>query len=214
MAKDISAILRAMRAQVDKKPVVSSPDPFKVLVSTVLSQRTRDENTARASRRLFARYKTARALAKAPLKEVEILVKPAGFYRVKAARIKEVAREIEGRFKGKVPKDLSQLLSLPGVGRKTANCVLVYGFGKPAMPVDVHVAVISQRLGLTNEKDPEKIERDLERILPKKYWLEFNHLCVRYGQKICLTRKPKCLICKLNKYCRYYEANKDNRAFL
>ncbi len=206
MDKDLSVILKAMRSQPKGLAVVSSKDPFLVLISTVLSQRTRDENTARASQQLFKKYNTAAGLAKAPLKEIEALVRPAGVYRVKAARIKEISKEIEGRFKGKVPRDLESLVSLPGVGRKTANCVLVYGFGKLAMPIDVHVHRISNRIGLVKTKTPEETEFALMEIVPKRNWLELNHLMVRYGQSICLPRNPKCETCKIRPQCGHFKA--------
>jgi endonuclease-3 len=206
MDKDLSAILRAMQSLVDRPAVVSSKDPFRVLISTVLSQRTRDENTARASKQLFAKYKVAAEIARAPLKEVEKLVRPAGFYRVKAAHIKGISKEIEARFGGAVPNDLGQLVSLPGVGRKTANCVLVYGFGKPALPVDVHVHRLSNRIGLVKTKTPKETELALMETVPKRNWFNLNHLMVRYGQKVCLPRKPKCEICKIRPECDYFNA--------
>ncbi len=144
-------------------------------------------------------------LASAPLADVRKLIKQAGFFKVKALRIKEISRQLIERFDGRVPADLQSLLSLPGVGRKTANCVLLYGHGIPCIPCDVHVMVISKRLGLTKEKNPDKIQKDLENKLPKKYWGEFNHLCVKYGQKVCHTYKPKCNICKLKKHCDYFK---------
>lgn len=185
-------------------PVISHKTPFQVLISTVLSQRTRDENTATASKQLFEEFPTAEKLSKAPPAKIEKLIKQAGFYKVKAKRIKEISRLLVERFNSQPPKNLELLVSLPGVGRKTANCVLVYAFKQPAMPVDVHVHRISNRLGLVETKKPEQTEQALMRIVPKENWLELNHLFVRYGQTICLPRNPKCAECKLRSKCPYF----------
>ncbi len=187
-----------------RPPVVSHETPFQVLISTVLSQRTRDENTAIASKRLFKQFPNAEKLSKAPVARIEKLIKPAGFYRVKAKRIKAISRLLVERFNGQPPKNLEQLLSLPGVGRKTANCVLVYAFKEPAMPVDTHVHRISNRLGLVQTKTPEQTEQALMKLVPKKNWLKLNHLFVRYGQTICLPRNPKCPECRLRSKCPYF----------
>lgn len=205
MKRDVNTIILLLRKEVGKTtPAVWHKYPFRVLISTVLSQRTRDANTVLASQQLFLKYKTPKQLANAPLKEIEKLIKPSGFYRIKARRIKEISRQIVRSFGGKVPKTMKELLTLPGVGCKTGACVMVFGYGIPEVPVDVHVAVMSRRLGLTNKKDPNKIRLDLMKKMPKKYWLEINELMVKYGQRICLTRNPKCSICKLNKLCKYY----------
>ncbi len=179
-------------------------DPFVVLISTILSQRTRDENTIKATNQLFAEYKTPQELASAPLKKVEGLIKPSGFYITKARRIKEVAGIIASKYKGKVPSNLETLLELPGVGRKTANCVLVYGFNKSAIPVDTHVHRISNRLGLVRTRTPEQTEEELRRTVPRRYWLDLNELFVKFGQQVCLPRNPRCIKCSLTRDCEYY----------
>lgn len=178
-------------------------DPFRVLVATILSQRTRDENTDRASRQLFARFSSASALAHAPSRVVEHLIRPSGFYRVKARRIKQVARIISSRYGGKVPKDPDALMELPMVGRKTANCVLVYGFGKPAIPVDTHVHRISNRLGIVKSTAPEQTEEKLLQYFERRSWIEVNELMVRFGKTICRPVKPRCYECSLRSYCSY-----------
>ena len=178
-----------------------SEDPFQVLITTVLSQRTRDEVTDRASKRLFAKYNTPAALERADIKDIEELIREAGFYRIKAPRIKEIARIIDEDFKGRVPDDVETLLSLPGVGRKTANCVLVYGFGKDAVAVDTHVHRISNRLGLVRTKTPEETEMKLIDSLPKKHWKHINELLVRFGQEICRPVAPKCGVCPVVELC-------------
>jgi len=184
-------------------------DPFKILIATILSQRTRDENTSRATKQLFARFPSANALAKAPLRTVERLIRPAGFYHVKAKKIKEVARAIMEQHKGSVPKDLESLLELPLVGRKTANCVLVYGFGEPAIPVDTHVHRISNRLGIVKSKTPVQTEDQLVQYFDRKHWIEVNELMVRFGKTICKPIGPRCHICRLRNYCKWYAENRS-----
>ncbi len=168
--------------------------PFKVLVSTILSQRTKDENTAKATKRLFSRYPTAEKIAEAPLEEIKELIKPAGFYNAKAEYVKKAAEYV---VENGMPDTLEELVSLHGVGRKTANCVLVYGYGRPAIPVDVHVHRIANRLGWVETKRPEETEKMLAELVPKKYWIELNQLFVTHGQKTCLPRKPRCGKCPL-----------------
>ncbi|MFH0978552.1 MAG: endonuclease III [Candidatus Woesearchaeota archaeon] len=177
--------------------------PFRVLISTVLSQRTRDENTEKASNQLFKVYKTNSALAKAPVKKVERLIKPSGFYKIKAKRIVAIAKDLELRFNGQVPDKLDDLLSLYGVGRKTANCVLVYAFRKPAIPVDTHVHRISNLIGWVKTKTPEQTELRLMKLIPRKYWILLNELLVTHGQNICIPRNPRCETCPISPYCDY-----------
>jgi endonuclease-3 len=180
-------------------------DPFRILIGTILSQRTRDENTTRAVDNLFQQYKNPAELAAANEDQVRPLIRPAGFYRAKAKSIIEVSRRIVSEYDGKVPNNFEELISLPSVGRKTANCVLVYGFGKPAIPVDTHVHRISNRLGIVNTKTPEQTELDLMKKVPKKYWLQLNELFVRFGQTVCKPIGPKCDICSLRPVCDYYQ---------
>ena len=178
--------------------------PFSILIGTILSARTRDENTARVVKRLFEKYPDSASLASARVRDVERIVRPIGFYRVKARRIIEVAGIIRDEHGGAVPDDLDTLVSLPGVGRKTANCVLVYAFEKPAIPVDVHVHRISNRLGLVDTKTPEQTEQELLKKVPRKYWLEINDTFVMYGQNICKPVSPMCGVCRIRSGCRYY----------
>ncbi len=178
-----------------------SPDPFRVLIATVLSQRTRDEVTDRASEKLFSKYGSATALAHADVADIEELIQEVGFYRMKAPRVKEIARIISNDFKGKVPDDMETLLSLPGVGRKTANCVLVYGFGRDAIAVDTHVHRISNRLGIVSTKTPDETELKLREVLPKKHWRSINELLVRFGRETCRPLSPRCGACSLAELC-------------
>jgi endonuclease-3 len=154
--------------------------------------------------KLFSKFKTPEELASANIDEIKKLIHSIGFYNVKAERIKQVSQAIVNNFAGHVPCDLNSLLELPGVGRKTANCVLVYAFNKPAIPVDVHVHRISNRLGIVNTKTPEDTEIELCRIIDRKFWTKVNNIFVMYGQNICLPVGPKCSICALKRSCKYY----------
>jgi endonuclease-3 len=179
--------------------------PLSILIGTILSARTRDENTSAVVKKLFAKYKSARSLAQAKVSDVEKIIKSTGFYHVKAKRIIEVASLIDSKYSGKVPDTLDELLKLPGVGRKTANCVLVYAFEKPAIPVDTHVHRISNRLGLVQTKTHEETELELIEKIPRKYWLKINDTFVMYGQNICKPISPMCDVCKIKKECNFYK---------
>ena len=181
-------------------------DPFKILIGTILSSRTRDETTTKVVKTLFKRFKNAKELAEGNLEEVKQIIHSIGFYNVKAKRIIEVSQLIVKRFDGKVPNSIEKLLELPGVGRKTANCVLVYGFNIPAIPVDIHVHRISNRIGLVNTKTPEKTEIELSSIIDRRYWLKLNNTFVMYGQNVCLPVTPNCKLCKLKKICKFYHS--------
>lgn len=181
--------------------VFEDKDPYRVLVRTILSQRTRDENTDQATNNLFSKYKDIYEVADAPTEDVEELIRCSGFYRVKAGRIKEVSRILIDQYGGEVPNNMKELLELPGVGRKTANCVLVYAFEEPAIPVDTHVHRISNRLGLVNTKDPEDTERELDKFVPEDIKILLNDLMVQFGQNICKPISPQCEICPLDELC-------------
>jgi endonuclease-3 len=184
---------------------VEKGDPFVILIGTILSARTKDENTTKVVKELFSKYKTAKQLAAAKIKDVEKIIKPIGFYHVKSRRIIGVAKIIQSQYKGVVPDNLDELVGLPGVGRKTANCVLVYAFEKPAIPVDIHVHRISNRIGLVKTKTPEETEFELIEKIPKRYWLQINDTFVMYGQNICKPISPMCHVCKIKKLCKYYK---------
>ena len=179
--------------------------PFSILIGTILSARTKDEATAKAVKALFSKYKNPEELAGAKIKDVEKIIKSIGFFHVKSKRIIEVANIIHTKHKDKVPDDLDILVQLPGVGRKTANCVLVYAFEKPAIPVDIHVHRISNRLGLVDTKNPEETEQELMKKIKKKYWIDINDTFVMYGQNICKPISPMCDVCKIKKRCRFYK---------
>ncbi len=183
-------------------------DPFKILIGTILSARTRDENTTRVVNKLFARFRTPQDLASADIDEIKKIIHSIGFYNVKAERIKQVSQMLVVKFGGQVPSDIDSLLELPGVGRKTANCVLVYAFDKPAIPVDVHVHRISNRLGLVSTKIPEQTELELSKLVDKRLWTKVNDTFVMYGQNICLPVRPNCTVCDLKRICRYYSSTR------
>ena len=183
--------------------------PFSILIGTILSARTKDESTTRIVKDLFKVYKNAKQLANAKVKDVEKIIKSIGFYHVKAKRIIDVAKIIDSQYKGKVPDNLEKLIELPGVGRKTANCVLVYAYEKPAIPVDIHVHRISNRLGLVQTKNPEETEFELMKKIPKKFWLNINDTFVMYGQNICKPITPMCNVCKIKNSCKYYKTKKN-----
>ena len=183
-------------------------DPFRILITTILSQRTRDENTRQASQKLFSKYHDVKSLSKANAKEVESLIHQSGFYRAKARSIISVSKILVNCYNGEVPRDFNELMALPSVGRKTANCVLVYGFHVPAIPVDIHVHRISNRLGMVNTNNPEDTELDLREHIERRFWIELNEEFVKFGQRICKPVKPRCVICDLKECCIWY---KDQR---
>ncbi len=185
--------------------VFEGNNPYRVLIRTILSQRTRDENTDQASALLFSKHQTIEEIAEADVEDLEQLVHKAGFYHVKARRIKMVSQILLEDYDGLVPDDVDELLNLPGVGRKTANCVLVYGFKKPAVCVDVHVHRISNRLGLVDTKYPEQTEIELIKVVPKYYWIELNDLLVQFGQTICRPVSPLHDECPISEWCKYYQ---------
>jgi endonuclease-3 len=189
-------VVRVLRRRYPPEPN-GAADPFRTLVATVLSQRTREEKTAEAARSLFSVYPDAASLAGASADRVVPLIRAAGFYNQKAPQIIELSRRLMSDFGGRVPRDMESLLSLPGVGRKTANCVLVFGFGIPAIPVDTHVHRISNRLGWVRTRTPEETEAALVECLPKRYWLDINELFVLFGRELCRPVGPRCPECAL-----------------
>jgi endonuclease III len=178
-----------------------SRSPFRVLVSTVISARTKDEVTGEAARRLFAKASTPRALSALSAKRIEVLIYPAGFYRTKAKAIRALSAKIAGEFGGRVPDTMEGLLALPGVGRKTANLVLTLGFGLPGICVDTHVHRVANRLGIIRTKAPVETEACLRATLPKGHWLEINDLLVTFGKSICAPVSPRCSICPVVRSC-------------
>jgi endonuclease-3 len=184
-------------------------NPFHVLVSTMISLRTKDEVTLKSSQRLFAVVNSFKEMRNIGIKELEQLIYPAGFYKTKAKRLKEIADIIITKYDGKIPDDMEKLLELPGVGRKTANLVLILGFNKPGICVDTHVHRISNRLGWVKTKTPDKTEFALRELLPTKYWRVLNDYLVSYGQTVCRPISPFCSTCRLNKICPKIDVGKS-----
>ena len=175
--------------------------PFRVLVATVISLRTKDEVTAVAAEKLLARAGTPQELMNLEVERIQELIYPAGFYRVKAKHLKEIARIVASTYDGRVPHEMDDLLALPGVGRKTANLVRNLGFGLPGICVDTHVHRISNRAGWVSTRTPAQTETALEKVLPEKYWVAINGLLVRFGKKVCAPLSPFCSRCPLPFRC-------------
>jgi len=185
----------------------SKEKPFYVLISTILSARNRDTMTRIAVKRLFSKYKTPEEIANAPIRKIEKLIVKSGTYKTKAKRVKEVSKILLEKYKGKVPDTMEELITLPGVGRKTAGCVLVYAFNKKAIPVDTHVHRLSNRLGIVKTKRREDTEKELMSIVPKRLWKYVNEVFVLHGQNICRPIRPLCEKCPITRYCNYYKTH-------
>lgn len=206
---DIEAVVRILKKETQKFiiPAVSRISqkfraPFFVLISCILSLRTKDETTSGASFRLFKLAGTPEAMARLKTADIEKAIYPVGFYRTKARRIKEICRTLINKFSSRVPSALEELLSLKGVGRKTANLVLTEGFGKLGVCVDTHVHRITNRLGYCETKSPEETEICLRNKLPKRHWIEYNRLLVTWGQNVCRPISPRCSRCAIVRYCQ------------
>jgi len=204
---DIHRVVSILREEVKtlKEPIVTKiakkRDPFRVLISTVISLRTKDKTTEEASERLFEAAHTPEDMLTLPIRTIENLIYPAGFYKVKAMNIHNISKIIVEKYDGNVPDTIGELLKLPGVGRKTANLVVTLGYNKQGICVDTHVHRISNRLGYVNTKTPEQTEMALREKLPKEYWIEINDLLVTYGQNICTPVSPYCSRCRLRDIC-------------
>jgi endonuclease-3 len=206
--RNLASVMRRLRAAFAEKkaPIVTliavgTGDAYKVLASCILSLRTQDGTTARASERLFALAPTVQALATADVTQIERAIYPVGFYRTKAPQLVAMARRIVEEFAGRVPDDIDTLLSFKGVGRKTANLVVTSGYGKYGICVDTHVHRISNRWGYVSTKTPEDTEKALRAKLPRRYWLEINDLLVSYGQTVCRPISPLCSRCTIARWC-------------
>ncbi len=201
--KAVSRVLRRLKADYpDAECALGHRSPFQLLVATILSAQCTDERVNMVTKDLFRKYRKPVDFATAPLKDIELAVKSTGFFRNKAKNIKSCSAELVEKHQGKVPQDLDALVKLAGVGRKTANVVLGTAFGIPTgVVVDTHVGRLSRRLGLTKQKDPVKVERDLMRVLPKREWIDFSHRMIHHGRQVCAARKPLCEKCSMNKFC-------------
>ncbi|NOZ25043.1 MAG: endonuclease III [Nitrospirae bacterium] len=200
--------MRLLRKQVETLDVpwleemaAADRDPFKVLISCILSLRTQDRTTGEASRRLFSLASTPEEMASLSRDEIRRAIYPVGFYRVKAERIKELSETIARRYHGKVPDSIDELLQLRGVGRKTANLVVTLAYGRPGICVDTHVHRITNRWGYVRTKHPDETEFALRKKLPRRYWKEINGLLVAFGQGVCKPVSPLCSACSIREFC-------------
>lgn len=201
---EITKILR--KTYPSSRTALKFETPLQILVATILSAQCTDERVNQITPSLFQKYKSAADFARANREELEEEIRPTGFFRNKTKSIIGASQRIYEDFRGEVPGSMEKLITLPGVARKTANIVLSSAFRKAeGIAVDVHVKRLSGRLGLSNERDPDKIERDLMSIVPKEDWLDFNYLLVNHGRKICSARKPLCPSCVINHLCPTYE---------
>lgn len=206
--EDIHRVIAILKEAVKgwKTPAVTivsqrGRDPFLVLVSCILSLRTRDQTTAQASERLFRLADTPQKLASLPVAKIEEAIFPVGFYRNKAVQLQEISRALVEGYGGRVPDEIDELLRFKGVGRKTANLVVTLGYGRPGICVDIHVHRICNRLGYVNTSDPEKTEAALRGKLPGEYWIPINDLLVTFGQNQCLPTAPRCTSCPIATFC-------------
>lgn len=201
-------IIRRVRKAVEDKQVPSlsqlaelEKDPFQILISTVISLRTKDDVTAKAARRLFDAAPTPQDMVSLSKEKIQDLIYPCGFYRVKAENILNISHLLLEKYEGKVPASQKALMSMPGVGLKTANLTLSLGFNLPYICVDIHVHRISNRLGWVKTESPNETEAALQEVLPQKHWIEINELFVRFGQSICTPQSPWCSKCPLEETC-------------
>ena len=200
----ITKILKILKATYpDVKTALDFKNPLEMLISTILSAQCTDVRVNAVTKVLFKKLKTAKDYVDIPIEDLEALIRPTGFFRNKAKSIKACCAALEEQYNGKVPGNLDALVKLPGVGRKTANVVLGSAFGVPGIVVDTHVKRVSQRIGLTEETDPVKIEFDLMPLIPKNEWIDFSHRLIWHGRRICVARKPKCPECPLLALCDF-----------
>lgn len=198
-----NATLRIMKKELPAVSyiAITKNDPYSVLISTLLSLRTKDDVTLRAAEALLSRARDAESMLRLTQNEIETLIYPVGFYKTKAKNILAISEKLCNEFQGKVPSSVERLMSLPGVGLKTANLTLNLGFGINAICVDCHVHQIANRMGWVNTKTPEETEKALRGIMPVKYWIPLNEMLVSYGQEVCTSVSPKCSLCPENGRC-------------
>ncbi len=211
MQKDIKSIindLKEMHGEPRCELVFSNP--VELVVATVLSAQATDQKVNEVTRSLFKKYRTWKDYLNVPSEELEEDIRPTGFYRNKAKAIKNIASEIEGRFKGQVPQDVDTFATVKGIGRKSANLIVGLAFGKPAIIVDTHVIRVSQRIGFTKNKDPDKIELDIRKVVPENLWTDFSLLITLHGRYLCKAKKPECERCLIRERCDYFMGGKKD----
>jgi len=193
------------KAYPDARCALNYKNPFELLAATILSAQCTDERVNMVTPALFKRCPNAKTLSTIPQEELEELIRTTGFFRNKAKSLIGMATAVAGRYKGKVPAHMDELRELPGVGRKTANVVLGNCFDTPGITVDTHMSRLSQRMGLTRNSDPEKIEQDLMKLIPQKEWTLFSHRIITHGRQVCQARRPLCERCPVTSYCDYFQ---------
>ncbi len=202
--KRVKEIVKLLSKEIPNSTIaLKFANPFELLIATILSAQCTDTKVNQVTQDLFKKYRSAKDYARVGLTDLEEDIRPTGFYRNKAKSIQKCCQELVARFGGEVPKTLDELVTLPGVGRKTANVVLGNAFSIPGIVVDTHVQRVSQRIGLTKNDDPVKIEFDLMEIVPKEEWTHFSNLLVWHGRRTCVARKPLCATCTIRKVCDY-----------
>ncbi len=206
--KDFEKIYGKIKKMAPEHHFEFKNDPFWILITTILSQRTKDKTTDEAARALYNKYNNSYNLENADADNIKKIIKNVGFSNVKSKRLIEVSKIINHDYSGKVPDNHDDLIKIPGVGSKTANIVLTQGYNIPAIAVDTHVFRISNRIGLVKTKDPDETEEALKKIIPLKYQIEFNPVFVEFGKSICKPVSPRCDICQLTECCDYYINNK------
>ncbi|MBN2379930.1 endonuclease III [candidate division WOR-3 bacterium] len=213
--KDLPGVFKILEEQARnyEEPVIERQhrkrSPFRTLVSVLLSARTKDDTTGPATDRLFEVASTPQEMAALSQKRIERLIYPVGFYKTKAKHVKEMSEMLIRDFGGRVPETMEELLTFPGIGRKSANLMLGVVFGKPAICVDTHVHRITNRWGYVKTNSPAETEKALREKLPRKYWIEINRLLVIYGQNVCTPQSPRCSICKIERFCEKVGVNRD-----
>ena len=209
--KDAIIIIEALKKMYpDAKCSLDFSTPFQMLVSVVLSAQCTDERVNKTTPSIFSKYSTPQDFADMDIKLLEELIHPCGFYKTKAKNLKRTAQILVEKYDGIVPNNMEDLMSLPGVGRKSANVIMLEAFDLPqGIAVDTHCKRIANRLGFSSESDPAKIEQDLLKVIPKEYYKDVNHIFIWHGRNVCTSQKPKCDSCKLQQYCKFYKSNKQ-----
>ena len=209
--KDAIIIIETLKKMYpDAKCSLDFSTPFQMLVSVVLSAQCTDERVNKTTPSIFSKYSTPQDFADMDIELLEELIHPCGFYKTKAKNLKRTAQILVEKYDGIVPNNMEDLMSLPGVGRKSANVIMLEAFDLPqGIAVDTHCKRIANRLGFSSESDPAKIEQDLLKVIPKEYYKDVNHIFIWHGRNVCTSQKPKCDSCKLQQYCKFYRSNKQ-----
>lgn len=209
--KDAIIIIETLKEMYpDAKCSLDFSTPFQMLVSVVLSAQCTDERVNKTTPSIFSKYSTPQDFADMDIELLEELIHPCGFYKTKAKNLKRTAQILVEKYDGIVPNNMEDLMSLPGVGRKSANVIMLEAFDLPqGIAVDTHCKRIANRLGFSSESDPVKIEQDLLKVIPKEYYKDVNHIFIWHGRNVCTSQKPKCDSCKLQQYCKFYKSNKQ-----